>query len=82
MKRKKARKRKAVKYRKVTFKLTTAQMSSLEYFCRSRGTTPIKVIKQRLAPYLELGIEKRTTEQVHPQQLNIFDVPEYVESIG
>jgi hypothetical protein len=45
--------RKPVRYRTIKLKLTTRQKRSLENFCKSRGTTPTKIIKKSIRPLLE-----------------------------
>ncbi len=80
MRKKKNKKRKAIRFRKLTFKLTSGQMASLEAYCRRHATTPVKVIKQRLSPFLKLPNNLKKESTVHPQQLQIFDMPGYVES--
>ncbi len=45
--------RKVVKYRMIKLKLTVRQKKSLENYCKSRGTTPLKIIKKSIRPLLE-----------------------------
>lgn len=45
--------RKPIKYKSITFKVTSRQKKSIENFCRSRRTTPIKVIKKSIQPLLD-----------------------------
>jgi len=47
------KKRKPVRYKSVTIKLTTRQKRSLERFAKSRKTTPTKLIKKAIRPMLE-----------------------------
>lgn len=47
------KKRKPVRYRSLTIKLTTRQKRSLERFAKSRRTTPTKLIKKAIRPLLE-----------------------------
>jgi len=47
------KRRKPVRYKTITLKLTTRQKRSLENFCRSRRSTPIKMIKKSIRPLLE-----------------------------
>jgi hypothetical protein len=49
--RKKARK--PIKYKVIAFKVTSRQKKSLENFCKSRKSTPIKVIKKAIQPLLD-----------------------------
>ena len=39
------RKRKPIKFRQVSFKLTVGQKAALDRFCRMHNTTPIRYIK-------------------------------------
>ncbi len=47
------KKRKPIRYKSITIKLTTTQKRSLERFARSRRTTPNKIIKKAIRPFLE-----------------------------
>jgi hypothetical protein len=51
MKKKKARK--ALRFSTIKLKLTSRQKKSLENYCKTRGTTPLKVIKKSIRPLLE-----------------------------
>lgn len=54
MPRPKAKKRrKPIRYKTITIKLTTRQKRSLERFAKSRRTTPLKLIKKSIRPLLE-----------------------------
>ena len=50
---KKKKKRKVVKFKTIKIKVTARQKKSLENFCKSRKTTPNKVIKKSIRPLLE-----------------------------
>ena len=50
---KKKKTRKALQFSTVRLKLTRRQKKSLQNYCRSRGTTPLKVIKKAIRPLLE-----------------------------
>ena len=67
-------KRKAVKYKTIVFKVTAGQKKSLLNFCRSRRTTPNKMIKKVLRPlltnYSELEVN---THHVSVKQLQLFE---------
>ena len=45
--------RKKIRYKSITIKLTTRQKRSLERFAMSRRTTPNKIIKKAIRPLLE-----------------------------
>jgi len=49
----KKKKRKKIRYKTFTLKLTARQKRSLERFAKSRRTTPIKLIKKAIRPLLE-----------------------------
>lgn len=45
--------RKPIRYKSITFKVTSRQKKSLDNFCKSRKSTPIKVIKKSIQPLLD-----------------------------
>jgi hypothetical protein len=47
------KKRKPVRYKTISITVTARQKRSLVNFCRSRRTTPTKVIKKALGPLLQ-----------------------------
>lgn len=67
------KKRKPVKYKTITFKLSTRQKKSLDKNCRARNTTIIKLIKKSIDHYLSLKIEEKPVQQIPPNQLNLFE---------
>jgi hypothetical protein len=50
---KKNKKRKATKFKTIKIKVSAKQKKSLENFCKSRRTTPNKIIKKAIRPLLE-----------------------------
>jgi hypothetical protein len=65
--------RKPIRYKTLKLKLTKRQKRSLENFCRSRGTTPIKVIKQSIRPMLNNYASSVPNQpQVSVRQLDLF----------
>ena len=65
--------RKPVRYRTIRFKVTARQNRSLENFCRSRGTTPTKMIKKSIKPLLEnYASSVPAAQQVSVNQLKLF----------
>lgn len=64
--------RKPVRYRTIKLKLTTRQKRSLDNFCRSRGTTPTKIIKKSIRPLLENFANTTPCEPVQANQLQLF----------
>lgn len=67
-KRKKARK--PVKFKAITFKLTARQKKSLVNYCRSRNTTPTKMIKRALGPLLEKYADMEVPERNRREKVN------------
>lgn len=47
------KRRKPIRYKSITFKVTSRQKKSLDNFCKSRKSTPIKVIKKSIQPLLD-----------------------------
>lgn len=69
----KKKKRKPVSYKTIKLKLTKRQRKSLENFCRSRGTTPIKVIKKSIKPLLNnYAAMSSSPRHISPKQLDLF----------
>jgi hypothetical protein len=65
--------RKPIRYKTIQLKLTKRQKRSLENFCRSRGTTPIKVIKKSIRPLLDNYASSIPCQQrVSVKQLDLF----------
>ena len=50
---KKSGKRKATRFKTIKLKVSAKQKRSLENFCKSRRTTPNKIIKKAIRPLLE-----------------------------
>ncbi|MFP4472020.1 MAG: hypothetical protein ACLFPE_15160 [Bacteroidales bacterium] len=72
MAQKRKKKRKATKYRIISFKLTDRQKKSLEKNCRVRRTTPIKLIKRSIDHFLSLQAEEKPPNYATPNQLDLF----------
>jgi len=73
MKKKKNKKRKPVKFKTLKIKVSAKQKKSLENFCKSRRTTPNKIIKKAIRPLLENyvnAIPPKNNEKV--KQLMLF----------
>ena len=65
--------RKPVRYRTLKLKLTARQKRSLENFCKSRGTTPTKIIKKSIRPLLDnYATSAPCLPQVSANQLDLF----------
>lgn len=66
--------RKVVKYRMIKLKLTVRQKKSLENYCKSRGTTPLKIIKKSIRPLLEnYASVALPNKPVSLKQLELFE---------
>ena len=75
MPRKKAKKaRKPLKFKTLTLKITAGQKKSLMNYCRSRHTTPIKLIKKSIRPMLDnyAGMKIANLPAVVVNQLELF----------
>lgn len=51
--RRRKKRRKKVKFKKLTIKLTKRQMKSLMNYCAARQTTPVRLIKRAIRRYTE-----------------------------
>lgn len=75
MPRKKAKKaRKIVKYKVIDIKVTARQKKSLVNFCKSRHTTPTKLIKKAILPMLQNYADLKLTARkpAKDNQLELF----------
>ena len=67
------KKRKPVKFKVIKIKVTARQKKSLMNFCKSRRTTPNKVIKKAIRPLLEnysdLNVVLNKQEKLNQLQL-------------
>jgi hypothetical protein len=68
------KKRKPIRYKSITFKLTARQKKSLDNFCKARRSTPIKAIKTAIRPLIENYATSAPPELsfVTPNQLELF----------
>ncbi len=63
-------------YKKLSLKLSRKQLSSLQNYCILNDTTPNKLIKNLLKPYLEdYTDEKLGKEEMDRRQLSLFKEP-------
>jgi hypothetical protein len=68
------KKRKKVKFKTVTFKLSAGQKRSLINYCDARKTTPNKLIKKAIRRYIEFYASEVPTEFfVTEKQLDLFE---------
>ncbi len=71
--RKKARK-KPVKYKEVSFKLTTGQKKALERYCKVNNLTPVRFMKSLINGHVErYRDEPAHRSYVTKNQLELFD---------
>lgn len=65
--------RKKVRYREVKLKLSRSQQKSLSNYCTARGTTPTKLIKKMIRPFLS-NYSKVVPEELYvtENQLDLF----------
>lgn len=70
------KRRRRVRYSSVSFMLTSKQKKSLLNYCRARRTTPTKLIKKMIKPYLEnFGQEVPEAYYATENQLDLFEEP-------
>ena len=67
------KKRKKVRYREVSLKLSKNQQQSLINYCIARRTTPTKLIKKMIRPFLS-NYSKEVPEDIYvtANQLDLF----------
>ena len=68
------KKRKKIRYSKITIKLSAKQKRSLINYCKARKTTPNKLIKKSIGRFIN-GFDKQVPEEYfnHHKQLDLFD---------
>ena len=67
------KKRKKVKYREITFRLSAQQKKSLINYCHARKTTPTKLIKKMIRPYISNYANEVPEEYyITENQLDLF----------
>ena len=70
----KSKKRKKIKFKRITFKLSTKQKKSLDNYCSARKTTPNKLIKKSIDRYIN-NFAKSIPEEfsISENQLDLFN---------
>ena len=70
----KRKNRKKTRYTTVTFKLTSKQKRSLMNYCKARRTTPTRLIKKMIRPYI-MNYEKEVPAEAYAteNQLDLFE---------
>lgn len=68
------KRRKKVRYREITLKISARQRRSLENYCKARRTTPNKLIKKMIGRFLN-NYGKMAPEEsfVTANQLDLFE---------
>lgn len=70
---KKKNSKRRLRTKAITVKLTGLQMMALQNYCRLHHTTPNKVIRGRLAPFVSEKFRKISEERyILPNQLDLF----------
>ncbi len=67
------RRKRRTKFKSITFKLSSRQMRSLKNYCQAYHTTPIKVIKRAIYPYIELYADNPPEKVPIANQLELFE---------
>lgn len=71
---KQKKKRKTLRYKTISLKVTARQKRSLMRFCKARKTTPNKVIKKAIRPLLQNYSDLEVTlHQEKVNQLRLFE---------
>ncbi|MDP2424454.1 MAG: hypothetical protein U1C46_11350 [Bacteroidales bacterium] len=72
---KKLHRRKKIRFRKITFKMTTGQYERLTRYCKKHHLTPVRLVRKALNVYLDrFGPElDHVRIPVGKNQLTIFD---------
>jgi hypothetical protein len=71
---KRRKRRKKVRYHTLKLKLTTSQRKSLMNYCAARKTTPTRLIKKMIRPFIQKYAERVPDElYVTENQLQLFD---------
>ena len=76
------KKRKKIRYSEVRIKLSMQQKRSIVNYCNARKTTPNKLIKKMIRPYIN-GFAKEVPEEYYitENQLDLFDDSEEDDSL-
>jgi hypothetical protein len=71
---KRKKRRKKVRYHTIKLKLTSAQRQSLLNYCEARKTTPTKLIKKMIRPFIQ-KYSKNVPEEMYvtENQLELFE---------
>ncbi len=74
---KRKKKRKKIRYSKLSIKLSSKQKKSLLNYCKARKTTPTKLIKKSIKRYIN-GFDRSVPDEyfVTENQLELFEEKE------
>ncbi len=75
--------KKRIKYRPISFKVTTKQKLVIDKYCHSHNIGTVQLLKLALKEYLERNISMQYGPEdlfVSENQLSIFDIIEELES--
>ncbi len=68
------RKRKVIKFRQISFKLTEYQKKALDRYCKTNKLTPVRFMKALINEHVERFRDQvRTPSYVTENQLELFD---------
>lgn len=68
-----SRKRKMIRYRKISFKVSHREKLIIDRFCRANGITPNKFYKKAIREYLQNNSEMKEADFILENQLKLFD---------
>ncbi len=72
------KKRKAVRYRKVGFKLTEGQKQALDRYCKTQNLTPVRFIKSLINSHVSRHRNDPPPSYATENQLDLFSSGEVV----
>jgi len=72
----KPKKRKKIKFKKITFKISDKQKKLIGNYCKVHKTTPNKLIKKSIKEYIKNNYNPTQGEDYHitKNQLKLFDI--------
>ncbi|OIP05151.1 MAG: hypothetical protein AUJ97_01575 [Bacteroidetes bacterium CG2_30_32_10] len=67
--------RKKIRYKRISFKITSNQKEIIRTYCKSRKTTPIKLFKKAVKFYMEKNqAMPKQDYHISKNQLKLFDL--------
>lgn len=70
------------KFKKISFKLSSRQINTINKFCKIQKTTKNKIIKKAIKEFVDKNLdilEKEKLDNISENQLQLFDFIEIVE---